>query len=271
MFDKLIVSEPEGADFKGRRGYFIVSSLIVGVLFITAVVLSIFAADFALGDHEYDLVELTSPELAPDPVPQTITGRPAAPHSNQTSIPPRPTIASVDEPTVVPNVVSTSANNEIARIAGERIQPVIGTPGGASSEENGRPTSDGATGGLVADDRSVGVKRLDPDENTAEPPPVRKPSTPASPRSLGVVNGRATSLPRPPYPPVAVAAGAQGKVTVQVTIDEKGQVISARAIDGHPLLRSVSEQAAMKARFTPTELSRVPVKVTGVIVYNFTR
>ena len=50
MFDKLIVSEPEGADFKNRRSYFMVSSIVVGALFLTAVVISIYSADIGLGN-----------------------------------------------------------------------------------------------------------------------------------------------------------------------------------------------------------------------------
>jgi len=54
-------------------------------------------------------------------------------------------------------------------------------------------------------------------------------------------------------------------------IDEHGKVVSAKAVNGHPLLRQVAETAALNARFKPTTLSGIPVKVTGVIVYNFTR
>ena len=61
MFDKLIVSEPEGADFKNRRNYFMVSSLVVGVLFLAAVVFSIFASDYGLGNSGFELVEIVSP------------------------------------------------------------------------------------------------------------------------------------------------------------------------------------------------------------------
>jgi TonB family protein len=56
---------------------------------------------------------------------------------------------------------------------------------------------------------------------------------------------------------------------VQVTIDETGKVISARAISGHPLLQAAATQAAYSARFSPTQLSGQPVKVTGTINYNF--
>jgi len=85
----------------------------------------------------------------------------------------------------------------------------------------------------------------------------------------GVLNGRAVELPRPPYPPIAKAAHASGTVQVQVLIDEEGSVISAHAVAGHPLLQAVCVEAARKARFTPTSLDGEPVKVTGVITYNF--
>ena len=85
----------------------------------------------------------------------------------------------------------------------------------------------------------------------------------------GVLNGRAVVLPRPKYPAIAAAAHADGTVTVQVTIDESGNVISANAIEGHPLLRGVSVAAARDARFSPTKLCNEPVRVAGVIIYNF--
>lgn len=84
-----------------------------------------------------------------------------------------------------------------------------------------------------------------------------------------VLNGKAISLPKPIYPKKAKAAHASGLVTVQVTIDESGKVISARAISGHPLLQQAAMEAAYQANFTPTLLMGQPVKVTGVITYNF--
>jgi protein TonB len=54
-----------------------------------------------------------------------------------------------------------------------------------------------------------------------------------------------------------------------VKIDERGNVVSASAVSGHPLLRQAAEQAARSSKFTPTTLSGQPVSVTGVIVYNF--
>ena len=85
----------------------------------------------------------------------------------------------------------------------------------------------------------------------------------------GVVNGKATNLVKPAYPEAARAVRAEGAVNVAVTIDEEGNVISASAASGHPLLRSAAVQAARASKFSPTALEGKPVKVTGVIVYNF--
>lgn len=85
----------------------------------------------------------------------------------------------------------------------------------------------------------------------------------------GVVNGKADSLPKPVYPAAARAVKASGAVNVQVTIDENGSVISAEAVSGHPLLRAAAVAAARNAKFSPTKLSGQPVKVVGIIVYNF--
>ena len=101
--------------------------------------------------------------------------------------------------------------------------------------------------------------------------PYSVPNNPPGGKTVsgGVLNGKAVNLPKPPYPPAAKAVRASGAVTVQVTVDENGNVISASALSGHPLLRQAAEQSARQAKFSPTLLSGKAVKVTGVIVYNF--
>src|SRR5690606_36925541 len=102
------------------------------------------------------------------------------------------------------------------------------------------------------------------------PPPAPKPKPPVPKQiSGGVLNGKATSLPKPAYPAAARSMRISGKVTVQVLIDEHGNVVSASAASGHPLLKAAAVSAARQAKFSPTMLSGVPVKVSGVIRYNF--
>jgi TonB family protein len=84
-----------------------------------------------------------------------------------------------------------------------------------------------------------------------------------------VLNGRALALGHPAYPPLARAARVFGTVHVQVLIDEEGNVIGARAADGHPLLQAAAVAAARQSRFSPTLLEGEPVRVTGVIKFEF--
>ncbi len=91
------------------------------------------------------------------------------------------------------------------------------------------------------------------------------------PVSAGVLNGKAITLPVPDYPAEAKAAGAEGVVVIQVMIDEQGNVTDARPISGPKLLQETSLNAARQAKFSPTLLSGEPVKVTGVLVFNFGR
>lgn len=88
--------------------------------------------------------------------------------------------------------------------------------------------------------------------------------------SIGVVNSKALNLAKPTYPPAAKGTGAEGTVYVEVIIDEDGNVISAKAVSGHNLLRNPAEDAARVSKFSPTLLSGRKIKVKGVIVYNFT-
>jgi len=120
----------------------------------------------------------------------------------------------------------------------------------------------------MSDDSEVPDVNVNDNNNASELPTPRglKAGTTIS---GGVLNGKATSLPKPPYPPLARQANAAGTVVVQVVVDEKGNVISASAVSGHPLLRSAAVAAARSAKFSPTLLSGLPVKVSGVITYNF--
>ena len=106
------------------------------------------------------------------------------------------------------------------------------------------------------------------DTKSETPTPTNEPAKRA-PISGGVLNGKAINMPRPDYPPEARAARASGTVVVQVTIDEYGNVISARAVSGHQMLHNAAVNAARQARFSPTFLMGEAVKVTGVLTYNF--
>ena len=56
---------------------------------------------------------------------------------------------------------------------------------------------------------------------------------------------------------------------IDVVIDEQGNVISARPMSGHPLLRAAATTAARQAKFSPTKVAGKPVKVSGQLTYTF--
>lgn len=87
--------------------------------------------------------------------------------------------------------------------------------------------------------------------------------------SGGVMNGKAVELVKPEFPKSAAFVNVKGFVSIQVLIDEKGNVTSAKATKGHPLLIPASLKAALKSKFSPTLISNTPVQVTGIIVHNY--
>ncbi len=266
MFDKLIVSLPEGSDFKDRRNYFVVSSVFVSILFVTALVISIYSADFGLGNGGFDLAEILPPDIVsaetepPKPQPQTNT-------QSQSQLPTRQAnIARIDEvPPAVPTTTFVVPNSHLSRPQGYfNFTPFDTNPVGGATTGRDAPGTTPSGGGLAQTEPVA-----DTETNQIPPPVIRKDTKPQKTVSKGVLNGEAKSLPKPLYSAAAKAVRAQGQVAVQVTIDEHGNVISAHATNGHILLRPEAERAAKNARFSPTLLSDVPVKVTGIITYNF--
>jgi Ca-activated chloride channel family protein len=117
---------------------------------------------------------------------------------------------------------------------------------------------------------SVSRKAADEARPVEAPKPAGGEAETKAPLSAGVLNGKALRLPVPTYPSAARNSGAQGRVVVEVIIDEQGKVIEARAVSGHAFLLQPAVQAARQARFTPALLSGQPIKVKGTINYVFT-
>jgi protein TonB len=228
------------------------------VLLVAFFVAGILWYDAHLAEQELELTTL----VAPVPVPQ----QQKAPEQKQEAKPQKveqnvdvrkELVADVAESRVAPKEISAKASD---------VPPVrrgVTTVIGNSDSNAAAPMPAGPGSGNVT---TAPAKIAIADE---PPPPAPTPTPRTAPISGGVLNGKAISLPKPQYPPIARAAHAAGTVVVQVLIDENGSVVSAKAVSGHPLLQAVAVAAARQARFSPTKLSGQPVKVTGVIQYNF--
>jgi TonB family protein len=85
----------------------------------------------------------------------------------------------------------------------------------------------------------------------------------------GLMGGLMTFGPSPVFPQDAKRAGIYGSVLIRITVDESGQVDSVKVLSGHPLLTEVSELAAQRSTYSPALLEGKPVKVSGILMYNF--
>ena len=242
MFDNLVESSVNRRHTKAGPLFGLTLAVYV-VIFITIVWAGIMFFDPRLNES-MDVVTL----VAPPPPP------PAAP----------PPASSA--PKVVPKVVMADPNQFVAPKTIPKEIPKDIPRYNAADFNTG--TSGGVPGGVPG-----GTGPAGPPPPPPPPPPPAKKEEPPPPkqvaRSEGVIRGNAIHLITPPYPPLARTARQQGKVEVEITIDEQGNVISAIAKSGPPLLQAAAVQAARGSKFRPTLLSGVPVKVTGVLTYNF--
>lgn len=86
----------------------------------------------------------------------------------------------------------------------------------------------------------------------------------------GSVPNKAIHLPKPDFPNDARWAGAEGEVSVQVVIDNEGNVSRATAVSGPQLLAAVAEDAARRAKFRIVRNSEgQAIETKGVLVYTF--
>jgi protein TonB len=258
MFDNLVESNSHKDDI-ARKGSFIgVTALIYGVLLLTFFVAGIYWYDNHLDQMELELTTLVAPVPVPQAPKQEQKQEEAKPQKVEQNVDVRKElIADVAESRLPPKEISAKASD---------VPPVrsnVTTVLGGSNSNAQAPMPAGPGSGAVT---TTTAKVQIADE---PPPPAATPTPPRAPISGGVLNGKAINLPKPAYPPIARAAHASGTVVVQVLIDENGNVVSAHAVSGHPLLQGAAVGAARQAKFSPTKLSGQPVKVTGVIQYNF--
>jgi protein TonB len=265
MFNNLVESASHGDEMKRRGSFFLGALGIYGLMFAGIGVASVFAYDAHLERQNLELVAIMLPadDIAETPRPRVQPAKSSAPSNSQprnamrTSPPPSSDPTKVNMGTSIttkqaPPLPPGTTNYIIGSIDSEEIAAY--NPG-ATGDGNGK-SGNAANGGLSS--------------NTIEPPlPPKKKEQRHIVQTSGVVNGLATYLPQPEYPQIAKAARASGTVSVQILIDESGRVLTAKAVSGHILLQNAAVRAATQAKFTPTLLSGSPVRVSGVINYNF--
>ncbi len=272
MFGNLIESGSHAADLKRKSRFFIGTALFYGLLMLATGVGSIYAYNARLDERgdEYEVLALMRFPPSDKSEPRRAESRPAASRNSTNQVPTRIDIP-VNTPYRGDRIAPEMARDVPARarvFEGEIDSGSIemGSPVGPVGPGGSGNNPGGDIGPVVADNGGEG-----PPLATVRPSPAPTPKTQSGPIRLPseVIASKAINKPAPPYPAIARIAKIQGPVSVQVLIDEGGRVVSAKAMSGPPLLQAAAVQAAYRASFTPTLLSKQPVKVTGVIIYNF--
>ena len=262
MFNNLIESSSHAKEFKRRGSFLLFTTATYVILFVVTGVISIYAYDARLEEQTLEIT-LISPQdfpQQPDPAPATTQpDRPRDASNNPNAVIERANpMLSVNVPQRPPDTISTTPNTNL---------PIPDSGAWIHSSRDFTP------GGGPASPSGGGGRNITPSREIVpvddQPPPPPEPPKPPKVVSKGVITGLAIQLPKPVYTEIAKRARAQGSVSVQVLIDESGRVISAKALSGSPFLTVEAQKAAMQARFAPTLLSNQPVKVSGVITYNF--
>ena len=266
MFTNLIESSSHEKEFKRRGSFFLITVFVYALILSAAGIVSVYAYDAQL-EAQTNSLELLEwvPPVTPDkpkPIPET---QPAATRRPQTANAPvdrnvqvaerQVAIPPTNDPRVIPNEVGTVAS----------AIPTFTGPVRISNRNVDPPTSGTGGDNCVACGTAPTVVHVE--DPPPEPPPVKPPTTKQV--TSQVLTSKAISVPQPPYPRIAKDTHTFGVVSVQILVDEQGKVISAHIVSGHPFLTNAARDAAMRARFTPTILNGQPVKIQGVITYNF--
>ena len=256
MFENLVESGSHREDAK-RKGSFLLLTLVVYLVLIAAgLIAGIVMAPAIIDQQTLELTALIAPVPVQQQQQQKEQPKPEKVEITKNVDVRRELIADVSRADLVPKTISAKASD---------VPPVrkgVVTMVGTSNSNAVAPIAPGAgTGNIISGPAKVEV--------AGEPPPPPPKPTPHAPISGGVLNGKAIHLVQPTYPAMARTAHVSGQVSVQVLIDENGNVVSAHASSGHPLLQPAAVAAARASKFTPTKLSGQPVKVNGVIIYNF--
>lgn len=262
MFSNLIESSSHGSEFKRRGSFLLFTTASYALFFAVAGIVSIYAYDAQMEDRNLELVTMMPLVDLPAPDPPQAPDHPSTPTNstnpanNRNDFHRQIAMADVDEPTIVPDKISITANTNLPLPKHSVVR--LGLPDSDPGPGNSR-----TGGGVGGQGNSAVVVPIE----TPPPPPVQIP-VPKVVRKP-ILNGEAKFLPKPPYPEMARQLKIQGVVSVQVLVDETGRVVSAKAVSGNAFLVREAQKAALQARFSPTLIGDQPVKVSGVITYNF--
>jgi len=198
---------------------------------------------------EYDAVPLVAPPPPPPPAPvaAAVAPRVVRPHTAQLTY----KVRKITAPTAIPTKVALGD----ASAPPPDFGSAAGVPGGVPGGQIG-----GVVGGVLG---GTGA-------SAPPPPPTSRKATPKIVRvGSNLKAPRQTYSVEPEYPSIALQTHIHGTVVVDAIIDERGNVVQAKAIGGHPLLIPPALRAVLQWKYEPTSLDGRPISVELEVLVNF--
>ena len=227
----------------GAMGFHIaiIALLVIVPLYTTATI--------HLSDYREATLLAPPPPSAPPPPPAASAVAPRIPHPKAKL---NYTLQKLTVPTAIPKKVASYSDN-VAEAAPDLGGVPGGVPGGVIAGQIGG-LADGVVGGT----------------GTAVPtPPPPKPAQKIVRVGSNLKPPRQTYSVDPVYPPLAQQARIAGTVIVDAVIDEHGNVVQARVVNGHPLLIEAALRAVRQWKYEPTSLNGQPVSVELQVQVHF--
>jgi protein TonB len=218
------------------------------VILATLVIAPLYTTGTIQLDNYKDTL-LAAPPAAPPPPPPP-AGRAVVPHVTPT----RPKLTYTQGKLTAPVSIPKTVSLDNAAAAPDLGGVVGGVPGGVPGGQLG-----GSLGGVFG--------------GTGASAPIPPPQQPAAKRIVRVGSNlkapRQTYSVQPEYPALAMQAHVRGTVVVNAVIDEHGNVVQARALNGHPLLVPAALKAVLQWKYEPTLLNGTPVAVEMEVTVHF--
>jgi periplasmic protein TonB len=221
-------------------------SLLVHAVVLAALIVAPLLFTQVIDVHDLQLTYLVtpSPPAPPSPPPAAPAVQKLAPRKVAPLVPSR-----LVAPSVIPRQIAMLHEPPAAPDMSGGV--IGGIPGGATG---------GVLGGIIG--------------GTPMPPPVAAPVQEKKAKEILRPGGNVKLpqkiyAPPPMYPALAKAAHVQGTVLIDAVIDEQGNIVNAKVVEGPALLVPEAMRTVMLWKYEPTYLNGVPYPIRMTITMNF--
>ncbi len=210
-------------------------------------------------------------EPPPEPPPEAVKPKPKPKPRKPRVKPPEPPPKDVKppppDPIDVPDKPPPEPKKKPRRIVGLSLESTVEGGGGPSFAVGN--TRMGQTERTAED--SKGVEKLAPAKSAKPPPPANRRATRVPTGAGKIDKPKILKSFKPEYPELLRAQNVEDVVKVEVRLDKKGKVTSARVVapSKHKEFNKAALAGAKKFSFAPAKRDGVPISYTVVLTIRF--